>query len=301
MSRESVFSLKPRGIGELLDLTFRIYRHRFALFASVGVLIATLNTAASVIMQLVIYSGDATLDPNIDPVRFMIAFYSVLPVFLAVYLLIYSTGAVIMFSVVRGVITDSEIPWREALAGGWKRIPSMLFTALLSWIAIAFGCVFCLLPGLAVAILFALAVPVAFLEHRSPFSALGRSVELIRKRGPQGMESGNNAVRVVVIGLVTLVVWYALNVFASIPQGAAMYIGLSSRGMEMTPIGPSPLPMAWMLPLYFVGAVVQGLFIGITLIPWAVLYFDIRVRHEGLDMEEKIHHLGNQAQGGEGV
>lgn len=299
MSRESVFALKPRGIGELLDLTFRIFRHRFALFASVGVLIAALGAAAGILMQLFIYSGDGALDMNTDPVRFMITFYSALPFFMVAYLLIYSTGAVVMFAVVRGVITGREVEWREALAGGWRRIPSMLFTGILSWIAICFGAVFCLLPGLVVAILFALAVPVAFLESRSPFSALGRSVELIRKRGPQSFGSDNNSVRVAVIGLVTLVVWYALNVFASIPQAAAMYVGMSSRGLEMTPIGPSPLPMVWMLPLHCVGAIVQGLFIGITLIPWAVLYFDIRVRHEGLDMEEKIHNLGSRAPGGD--
>jgi len=299
MSRESVFALKPRGIGELLDLTFRIFRHRFALFATVGVLIAGMGNVAGLGMQLFLYSGDSALDPNADPFRFMIAFYSVLPVFMVVYLLIYSTGAVVMFSVVRGVITGHETGWKEALTAGWRRVPSMLFTAILSWIVIVFGMFLCLLPGLVAAILFALAVPVAFLESRSPFSALGRSVELIRSRGPRGLGSGNNSVRVLVIGLVTLVVWYALNVFASIPQAAAMYIGMSSQGLEMTPIGPSPLPMVWMLPLHLLGAIVQGLFIGITLIPWAVLYFDIRVRHEGLDMEEKIYNLRSQAPGGD--
>ena len=299
MSREPVFALKPRGLGELLDLTFRIFRYRFAVFAKVGVMIAVVNTTAGIFMNLAIYSGDNPLDPNTDPVGFMIAAYTALPIFLLASLLVYSAGATIVFAVVRGVITGNEVDGGKALASGWKRIPSMVLTSILTWIAVMFGAIFCLLPGLYIGILFALAVPVAFLEGRSPFSALGRSLELIRNRGPKGLGSGNNAVRVVVIGLVTTVVWYALNVFASIPQAAAVFIGLSSRGMEMTPIGPSPLPMTWILPLYFVGAVVQGMFLGIVLIPWAVLYFDIRVRHEGLDMEEKIHELKTRRPAGE--
>lgn len=292
MSRESVFSLKPRGIGELLDLTFRIYRHRFAVFATVGVGMGVLNTATALTLQVAFQAGGAYPDPNLDPVGFLITLYSMLPLLLAASLLIYSTGSSVVFTVVRGVITGRETGAKEALATEWKRIPSMFFTALLSWILILIGCFFCLLPGIAAAILFSMAVPVALLERRSPFSALARSVELIQKRGPRGIVGENNAVRVLVIGLVTLVVWYALNIFSSIPQAAAMSIGmLGDRGMVMTPLGLSPLPMAWMLPLYFIGAVAQGIFLGITLIPWAVLYFDIRVRHEGLDMEEKIHEL----------
>ncbi len=292
MSRESVLALKPRGIGEILDLTFRIYRHRFALFATVGVLMGLVNTAAFLVYQRILYGSGIYPNPGVDPIGFLITAYSVFPLFMAAYLVVYSAGATVVFAAVRGVITGREIEGGRALAAGWKRVPSMFFTAVFSWIVILFGALFCLLPGIYAAILFSLAVPVAFLEGRSPLSALGRSVELVRNRGPKGIGADNNAVRVIVIGLVTVVIWYALNVFASIPQAAAMYIGMSGdRGLIMTPIGPSPLPLSWMLPLYFVGAILQGLFLGVTLIPWAALYFDIRVRHEGLDMEERIHAL----------
>ncbi len=299
MSRESVFALKPRGIGELLDLTFRIYRHRFALFATVGILMGLLNTTVTLLLQAFLNAGGAYPDPNVDPVGFLVGLYTAIPFLLAASLLVYSTGAVVVFAVARGVITGRELKGGRAFATEWKRIPAMFFTAMLSWIVITFGFLFCLLPGIVAAILFSLAVPVALLEHRSPLAAMSRSVELVRNRGPRRIEAENNAVRVLVIGLVTLVVWYALNIFATIPQAAAMSIGMmGGRGMVMTPIGLSPLPMAWMLPLYFVGAVAQGLFLGITLIPWVVLYFDIRVRHEGLDMEEKISDLSARQHNG---
>ena len=85
---------------------------------------------------------------------------------------------------------------------------------------------------------------------------------------------------------------YALNVLSSIPQAIAQAAGVM-RGTPTvdTALGPQPMPLSVMLPVYFFGAVVQGVFQPIGVVPWPILYYDVRTRHEGLDLERAIDRL----------
>ena len=55
--------------------------------------------------------------------------------------------------------------------------------------------------------------------------------------------------------------------------------------MVPTAFGSQFLPLAVLLPLQLLASLIQGTFVAIGIIPWTVVYYDIRTRHEGLDLE----------------
>jgi hypothetical protein len=70
----------------------------------------------------------------------------------------------------------------ECFSQGMRRLGSALGVALLSGIGIALGMVLLVVPGLILATMWAVAVPVAVIEERSSTAALNRSQELTSGR-----------------------------------------------------------------------------------------------------------------------
>jgi hypothetical protein len=165
-------------------------------------------------------------------------------------------------------------------------MPQAALTIAITGLAATAGAFLCVFPGIFLAVALALSVPAVYCEKLNGIAAIARSWELVLRRGPGGLTGETNWVRVVVIGFVTLVVVYVLYAIASLPVLAAQGIGQGSGMVPVnTALGPQILPLSLLVPLQLVGAVIQGVFFPIWMIPWPLLYYDIRIRHEGLDLE----------------
>jgi hypothetical protein len=70
----------------------------------------------------------------------------------------------------------------ECLSQGMKRLGAALGVAILSGIGIALGMCLLLVPGLILAAMWAVAIPVAVIEERGVTASLSRSQELTRER-----------------------------------------------------------------------------------------------------------------------
>jgi hypothetical protein len=75
-------------------------------------------------------------------------------------------------------LRNQPISWGECLARGLSKLPAALGTALLVGLATLVGYALCLVPGIYVYIVYAVAVPVAVVEGKSVPAAMARSKQL---------------------------------------------------------------------------------------------------------------------------
>jgi len=299
------FGLRPRTIGQLLDLTFRIYRSRFGAFALIGIVVSVVNLLVFTTGQR-LFVGDTTLgswQPTApeEAWEFLGAVYLSLAVTIPLSLFAYAAGAMGITALTEETLFGRTISASQAMSLAWRRVLPAAATSLLVAIAIALAALACCLPAVPVGIMFALALPVVYLERKGPIAAMGRSYELVFNRGERGIAIETNWVRILLVGLLTIVVLYVLNVLASTP---ALVAGMAAayRGAEpiQTALGPQFLPLTILIPLQLLASLIQGLFLALGVVPWALMYFDIRTRHEGLDLELAAGALSSDAPGDEG-
>jgi Membrane domain of glycerophosphoryl diester phosphodiesterase len=112
---------------------------------------------------------------------------------------------------------------------------------------------------------YAVSVPAAVLEDETATDAIRRSIELTR----------GSLLRVLVLLVFTMVITYAvLAVF----QGPFMVAGAMA--------GPDSSTFFWMNLLGTITGAIGGAFTApLMIVAFAVLYYDLRVRNEGLDLQ----------------
>lgn len=292
MTTRQGFGIRPRTLGELVDLPFRVYRARIGLFAAIGIGIAVLRQAAAIGYQAFVFGSVGADMAEVDPMAMMNRVFLGIPTLLLITSVTYTVGALPIVAASRDTVVGVRRPARAILRDAWRRLPAGIVTAILIWVLAVFGFVMCIAPGIIVSIGFALALPVVYLERRGPLSAMGRSWEMVFLRGPGRPGSAANWVRVVLLGVVTIVVLFALDLLATLPVSLVQALSMMQRSEPiMTAIGPQWLPLQYMLPLYLAGALLQGVFLAIAITPWPVLYLDIRARNEGWDLEQAVDRL----------
>ncbi len=288
--------LRPLALGDLLDLPYRVYRHRLGLFVLCGILASTADTAATLVWQGRWASALTGPSGSPDPETALLLMFATLPVILLLAVVTSTLAALPIITATRDALVGDDRPGGEVVRESWRRLVPALGAAIVSTVVILAGAAMCLLPAIPLAIGLALTLPPVVLERRSPFAAVGRSWQLVFGRGRGDPSSQANWVRVLVVGIVTLVVMWAFNAMASVPGAVAqMVAAFRGHPAEMTVLGPSPLPLGWMLPIWFFQALVQGVFLPIAIVPWTVVYLDIRTRHEGLDLELALDRLRGEA------
>lgn len=295
MEPSSGFELRPRSIGELLDLSFRVYKQRFKLFAVIGIGISLLAHCVSLVWNAAVFATvQAPTAEEFSPATVVVIAVG-LPLVIVMTFLIYSFGALNIAAATEDAFFGRPSGLRTVLARSRPRFLAGAWTAFLTGVPILVGFICCIVPGIFLSVLLVFAVVLTYLEGKSGLAAMNRSVELVARRGQTGFSTEANWARVLVVGVVSLVVFYALSFLATLPVlGAAMIEAARGQTMHQTALGRQMLPLWLLLPLNLIGAVLQGVLIPITMIPWPIVYYDIRTRHEGLDLEMA---LGRAASG----
>lgn len=291
--------LRPRSIGEILDLTFQIYRERFTVFAILGIGIGLMRLAVGIVWALLLFqvmdiptADISAIDP--DQLGVFLGFFLIsVPVIFVVFLLVSALGAVAMTAAAEDAFLGRSAPLGSLLTRARGRVVMAACTSLLTSILSFAGTCLCCVPGIAAIIIWVLAVPLVYLERASIIGAMSRSWELVLRRGPTGLSTESNWVRIFVVGLITFLAYLILSFLGQLPV-AALSVGsvLGSRQPIATILGPQPAPLVIMLPLQLLSAAIQGLFIPFLVIPWTLIYYDIRTRYEGLDLEQAAARLG---------
>jgi hypothetical protein len=146
-----------------------------------------------------------------------------------------------------------EIDAYETLRRVWKRLPAVFVASLVQTLMIFAGLFLLLLPAVWLSSLFFAVVPVVVLEGRGPFAAFDRSAEL------------SKGVKWHVLSTLGLIVMIRLLVAAGVLIVATM---LKERTLQ-----------------YIISGAVNILIYPLLGIAEALLYYDVRIRKEGFDIE----------------
>jgi hypothetical protein len=269
----AVPELRPLSIGEILDVAIKIYlRNAWTLFRVVLFVVAPVEVVSALILASAPSSGtgiDTTGDTatisSHDLTLYLSAFAAV--TLLGIVANTIATGA--CFKAVADAYLGEQPTWRTSFRFAFARLHSILWITVLSGILTAIGFVFCIIPGIYLWIAFAVAVPVLLTEGVKGSKALGRSRQLVSGRwwGTFG---------VVLLGtLLAGLVSGAIGALAGVAGGSVD--ADSVTGFLVNSVSGT---LGSMISTPFTAAFVT------------VLYFDLRVRKEGFDLQLLAERIG---------
>lgn len=158
-----------------------------------------------------------------------------------------------------------EVTIANALARAFSRIVPVAITGILQGIAIAIGFVLLFIPGFFCIAWFFSAVNVIMVEGKGPTDAMGRARFLAK--GSVGRILGALFLSFLLVWVVSLVIQFALTgILSAVHVGAGLATVIGQLGS------------VFVYPL-------------VTVVT-TVLYFDLRIRKEGLDLELMAKELG---------
>ena len=258
--------LRPLTTGELLDRTFSLYRRNFWLF----VLIAAAPVVCAGVALTAVFIGPFLMARSSeDPA--VIAIVALLMVaaagiggILFIFALAMARGAMVI--AVASAYFDKPARaidcFRQMKSRVWRVFGVELGTSLIIGLAMmAF-----LVPGIIVATIWALALPVCVLEDAGFSVALSRSSDL----------TGGKRWQVFLIYFLKMIMDYISFYIAYIPL--IVMIVIVASGNEDPPMWI----FALFLPLY---GICQIVFLPFSTIAFSLVYYDARVRKEALDIE----------------
>jgi hypothetical protein len=254
-------SLRPMSLGELLDRSFFLYRKHFALF--VGII--ALPHLVLLAFQLIGVAVNRGTTP---------AFTAMGLVWLFATMVLYlgasaaSQGATVVAVSKVHLGTDTSVS--EAFAGIKGRILYLALIMIGVGIGVGIGFVLLIVPGIILALMWALTIPVAVLEDKGLRDATARSAELTK---------GNRG-RIFMVYFLFIVLMYIVILLWEVPIFAA--IGIFARSGQR-PLTVLPVWTQVALPVCtFLSQCLVGPLLTIAL---SLVYYDQRVRKEAFDLQ----------------
>lgn len=303
-----VYDLRPLSLAELLDRSFSLYRRHFWVF--VGIM--ALPSVAMLLLSLGsnVFNGIQALSPEFQPTAEtgLALAIGVVLVTLVAFIFYWITYALALGATTAAVSeiyaggTPSISGAFGAVKGKFGRLTWLLFllgvrlvgvvlivivtTAIVATVgaliapvlaAIGFAMgMFAAFGLLAWMFLrYAVCVPAAVLEENTASDAIARSIEL----------TAGSLLKVLVLFVFTVIVTYAALAIFQVPFAIAAFV----VGLE-TPTG------FWLNMLGVItGSIASALTSPLAVVAMAVLYYDLRIRNEGLDVELMIAKLRETA------
>lgn len=270
-------SLRPLTVMEIVDASFRLYRRNFGLF--LGILAAILAPFAILFMLFYGYFMSLMTHAMLkgpDGEFPFVEFFTVMGVGFVGFLIQQFIAKPLAMGALTRAVGDVYLnqpasigrAYRAVLNNFWPYLGAILLSGLVTTL----GLFCCLVPGILFGVWFSMTAPVCVLEGRGGTAAMGRSRELVRGHGW----------RVVGLFLLSFLVTVALTIGISILS--AFVIPLMTENQVTQAVvqqGISALIELGIAPLWSVS--------------WVLLYYDLRIRKEGFDMEILARTMGSPA------
>jgi hypothetical protein len=254
--------LRPLEIGDLLDETFRMYRRHFLLFAGISVIVSIPAAALSGFSYYALLGSllqqSASGQPDISAMQGTLVGVGI-GALVNVALLPFYYGAVTYAAcesalghpVTAGDIFMAVVRRYFPLLGYW----------LLIWVMLV---VFCLIPlWIWIWVGWVVVMPVMFIENTGLTTAMSRSWRLVEGRWWRTF----------------LILFLLLIVFSIVRAALAAFVAL---GLLILQIVVSSVVVLWISGA--VSVIVDALVNPVLQIAVVLIYFDLRVRREGLDL-----------------
>ncbi|HEY6568524.1 MAG TPA: glycerophosphoryl diester phosphodiesterase membrane domain-containing protein [Actinomycetota bacterium] len=246
--------MPSRGLGEILGAAFEIYKTNAAKLLTIVAVVVVPLTFVSAFLAYVVFKGSTTTttigDTTITVSDRSFGFFILgTIVTLAISVII---SAMLQAAIMRGaaqatlgdpVDVDASYRW------GFSKIGSVILISILVGLAVAVGFIFFILPGIFLAVMFAVAIPALVIENRRGTEAMGRSWNLVKGHFWHAL------VVILVAGLITGIVsgiigaiggsnWIVRWIFTAIAQivvgpfaalvSILLYLDLRARSESLT-------------------------------------------------------------------
>ena len=249
--------LRPLAFGEILDTAFSVLRRNVWVFLAISVIPSAIGAAALGVLTAALPQQDGKI--TADDLNAVLGggAVSLLIVLLTSQL---ATGA--LFKAVVDTYIGGTASIGEALRFALRRLPSMLWIALLTGFGLLFGFILLIIPGIILWAMWSLALPVLMSEDTRGTKALSRSAHLVKGRwwGTLGL----------------MVVTFVIATIFSSVIGRAIGAAIGTSGSGSLQRGLST----------FVETLISSTLTGpLVAAVTTVLYIDQRVRKEGLDVQ----------------
>lgn len=256
----------------MLDAGIKIYRNKFAtMLKAVAVVIVPVQVL-NVLITLSLPDTSITAGATTTSSDSEWAGVAALLLILMINIVSSALAEAACLKAVSDTYLGTETGWRASLRFGFRRLGSLLWLTLIHGVIVLLGFVACIAPGVWLYVAWSVAVPVLLIEGTRGFGALGRSFNLVRRRWwPTA-------------GILLLANLLATAVAAGIGL-LALPLLIAGRDNEFVYDLANGVfgAVASVLTIPFVAAVV------------AVIYFDLRVRKEGFDLQLMAQRIGAPA------
>ena len=264
--------LRPLGIGEILDAGIKVYRSKFStMLKAVAVVIVPVQVL-NVLITLSLPDTSTTAGTTTTTSDSEWAGLAALLLILVINIVSSALAEAACLKAVSDTYVGTETDWRGSLRFGFRRLGSLMWLTLIHGVLVLLGFAACIVPGVWLYVAWSVAIPVLLVEGQRGFRALRRSFDLVRRRWwPTA-------------GILILANLLATAVTAGIGL-LALPLLITGRDNEFVYDLANGVfsGVASVLTIPFVAAVV------------AVIYFDLRVRKEGFDLQLMALHIGAPA------
>jgi hypothetical protein len=252
-------TLRPLSLGELLDRTFFLYRKHFLLFVSI--------IAIPQLVLLALQFVGIALNPRGVGFSTASVVWTFVTLLVSIPVVAVSHGATVI--AVSKVHLGDETTVVEALSGIKGRIVSLSLIMLGIGVGVGVGFMLLLIPGIILALMWSLSIPVAVLEATGLRDTTSRSSELTK--GSKG--------RMFVICVLFVVLTYIVFLLWEAPMLAAL-------GYFFRNHNPANGVPRWFLITNPLGTFVSQCLVGPLLtIALTLAYYDQKVRKEAFDLQ----------------
>jgi hypothetical protein len=262
MSVQVPLRLRPLETGDLLDETFRMYRRHFPLFAGISVIVSIPAAALSGLSYYAVLGGlltpTGTGQPDVNALQTSL-------VGLGIGALINIALMPFYYGAVTFAACESALG-RPVTAGGvvravLRRYFPLLGYWLLIWLMVI---IFCLIPlWLWIWVGWVVVMPVMFVENAGLGAAMGRSWRLVHGSWWRTF----------------LILFLLVIIFSIVRAALGAFFAL---GFGLLQIVVSSVVVVWISAA--VGVIIDSLVNPVLQIAIVLIYFDLRVRREALDL-----------------
>ena len=274
--------LRPLRVGEILDVSIKVYtRHAKTLFKLVVMLVAPVQLVGAIVListapNAAALNPFAAFDPANQqlPTEFteqdVYAFIAgnLLVAVLGVVAALLATAA--CFHAISSAYLGAPVDWRQSLSLATKRLHSLLWLSVITLVAILLGTLACIVPGIWLYVSFAVAVPALLSEDLRGIKALRRSFGLVQSRW--WPTAAIVILGFLLAGLVSSMLTSVMTLLLFTDLGDSLVASATVTSVANTIAGVIATP--------FQAAIV------------AILYFDLRVRKEGFDLQLLASRIG---------
>ncbi len=272
-------ALRPLRIGEILDVAIKLYARNFKALAKVVLVIEAPVQLLSFFVLLSALPKDSltsfgtfnansttALESGSDTAAYFAG--------MAVTTLLGLVAAILATAACLKAVSDAYLgtapEWRDSLRFAFRRLPSLIWLGLLLVTFLVLATLALVIPAVWLYVAWAVATPALLLEQTKGTAALRRSFRLVRHRWWPTCG--------------TLMVGFILAAIVSgVVQG--VFVGLIFAGADDSGV------------LTLLLSTLAGLVSGVLARPFqaavtTLLYFDLRVRKEGFDLQVLAQRLG---------